>query len=414
MISANPPQPAPLPTQQLVEILLADRVETRVSDFLEQNFELYEDAFDLYGAVAVEKAVKLGQADDLNEISDYVEKHQADPDWKLSLETIDFTRTLDLVTAVHDIFAHDSLGYYFDEATNEVLPVSLSSEQSAEEVEAVRFRRLELLHKIWSKIAHDPFNEKVRHIKMKTVFEKMQADQELAEKVKRLFFECGFVLEERSSTTSAHTAAGGMLRANDEHANAVQYQFSARRRVVAAAPGPPRDGAEGPPRPPSIEDQLHFYFAHRIDTDRLEVQKFHRVFSLLEELVVGGHQPLKNPAEESQEAGEVEGRIGTAEDVEQNKSSKTSSVSAAWSKTSQESRGSEKAAEKEKWPNEWPEFILSPEMTESQPGASHRESAAERQQDVFPHDPDNQRQKPDDRPKKPLSQDEMREARLKQ
>lgn len=45
----------------------------------------FSSEIELFGGVAVEKAVKLGQCDTLEEIADYVEKHQGEEGWEVRL-----------------------------------------------------------------------------------------------------------------------------------------------------------------------------------------------------------------------------------------------------------------------------------------------------------------------------------------
>ncbi|CAD7949910.1 unnamed protein product [Amoebophrya sp. A120] len=303
--SANPPQMSPLDAEQIREILRADFEELagansaststsahdklnnagsstssqppnridqqsfqsedfsqQTSEFLQQNFELYEDAFDLFGAVTVEKAVKLGQCDTLEEISDYVERHQHEPDWALSMEAIDFRQTLDLLTKVHDIYAakttteSESFG-----AAMELTPKA-GVDESVDEDEQ-RNRRLELLHKIFSKIAYHPFDDKVRSVKAKVIYDKMSADLLLQGKVADLMVTCGFQIKAESPR--------GNNDANNTTSIAAQVMRVKQEKLNLTVQ--------------NANSQVVFHFPHQLDTDRKEVVRFHRVFSLLEDLV---------------------------------------------------------------------------------------------------------------------------------
>ncbi|CAD7936803.1 unnamed protein product [Amoebophrya sp. A25] len=251
-LSAEPPNVAPMSGSELIDMLVADSHDEQAASFLEAYFALHEDSFNLFGAVAVEKAVKLGQCDTLEEVSEYVERHQGDADWRLSLEAIALKESLLLMDQLRQIcnfVIEDEFG-----------PRSANGSIS----DGTRRRRLELLHKIFSKIVRHPHDPKVRQIKSRVICSKLleasglsptcapphtpspppEASAKLESLVRPLMLSCGFT-EEKKVPESAYAVS-----------------TTTKRRM----------------------EEEWFCFKHALDTDLAAVVRFHKLLSLLEEL----------------------------------------------------------------------------------------------------------------------------------
>lgn len=186
VLSADPP-PQQLSPSDLANLLLAeqqrpsDRAATCANVLPGEHDDLFDD-FDreryaaeigVFGCVAVERAVKLGQCDTLDGIADYAEQHQEDYDWGVPLKVAEATLAVHVTRVVFEL-VHGADGA-------EPEPPELSEKSKAE-----------LLSKILGNIAvRGSVDERVRRIKAAKLRQKGVGGPRVAEFLRL----CGFVLE---------------------------------------------------------------------------------------------------------------------------------------------------------------------------------------------------------------------------
>lgn len=194
-----------LTPNDIAEILSDDLCSSHF--IVDLDFERFEMEISLFGPVAVERSVKLGQCDTLEEIAEYVERHQNDPNWRLSLAAENLKLSVELLCELYLIY---------------------------DELKSPKKARLDIFYKIFNTIASHPFDEKVRNIKVSKLKQKGLDGGSIAE----LLLRCGFEVQ---------------------------------RKILNKSP-------------PFVEEAV-WYFSLPIDTERTEVVQFHKVRTMLDELL---------------------------------------------------------------------------------------------------------------------------------